>query len=122
MIDVEANGRHYQEMNVDAGVVAQTFLYPVDFGIRADIRTGRFARERHAYLLRNGRLDPDWASVNRDFLTITERAIDTMIHYPVTMTFCGSMTPRSATASTTTWLSSRPTSSKPSASLLILNI
>jgi hypothetical protein len=81
MINVEANGRQYQEMNVDAGVVAQMFLYPVDFGIRVNIQAGRFARERHGYLIRNGRLDPDWASVNRDFLTITERAIDTMIHY-----------------------------------------
>jgi hypothetical protein len=81
MIDVEVNGRHYQEMNVDAGVVAQMFLYPVDLGLRMDLRSGPFARERHAYVVRNGRLDPDWASVNRDFLTITERAIDTMIHY-----------------------------------------
>jgi hypothetical protein len=81
MIDVEANRRHYQEMNVDAGVVAQMFLYPIDLGLRMNLQTGRFARERHAYLIRNGRLDPDWASVNRDFLTITERAIDTMIHY-----------------------------------------
>jgi hypothetical protein len=81
MIDVEANGKHYQEMNVDAGVAAQMFLYPTDFGVRVDLRSGQFARERHAYLIRNGRLDPDWASVNRDFLTITERSIDTMIHY-----------------------------------------
>jgi predicted patatin/cPLA2 family phospholipase len=81
MIDVEANGRRYKEMNVDAGVSAQMFLYPVDLGLRMNFRSGQFARERHAYLVRNGRLDPDWASVNRDFLTITERAIETMIHY-----------------------------------------
>jgi Patatin-like phospholipase len=81
MIDVEANGRRYREMNVDAGVVAQMFLYPADLGLRMNLRSGRLARETHAYLIRNGRLDPDWASVNRDFLTITQRAIDTMIHY-----------------------------------------
>jgi|SRR5882672_487292 len=79
MIDVEANGQRYQEMNVDAGVVAQTFLYPSYLGI--SFRSGRFARERHAYILRNSRLDPDWASVNREFLTITQRSIETMIHY-----------------------------------------
>ena len=28
LIDVEAAGRRYQEMNVDGGAVAQTFLYP----------------------------------------------------------------------------------------------
>jgi hypothetical protein len=81
MIDVEADGRRYQEMNVDAGVVQQALLYPIYFGVRASLQYGQFARERHAYVIRNARLDPDWASVNRDFLTITQRAVATMIHY-----------------------------------------
>jgi hypothetical protein len=33
------------------------------------------------HIIRNSRLDPDWAAVNRTFLTITQRAIATMIHY-----------------------------------------
>ncbi|WP_262299893.1 patatin-like phospholipase family protein [Microvirga sesbaniae] len=81
MINVDANGQRYQEMNVDAGVVQQALLYPMYFGVRASLKYGKFARERHAYIIRNARLDPDWASVNRDFLTITERAVATMIHY-----------------------------------------
>ena len=81
MIDVEADGRRYQEMNVDGGVVAQTFLYPADIGMRVNLRQVELARERHAYIIRNSRLDPDWASVNRRFLTISGRAIATMIHY-----------------------------------------
>jgi hypothetical protein len=81
MIDVEVKGHRYQEVNVDAGVVEQMLLYPIDLGLRMNLRSGQFARERHAYVVRNGRLDPNWASVNRDFLTITGRAIDTMIHY-----------------------------------------
>ena len=81
MIDVEAGGRRYQEMNVDGGAVVQTFLYPPDVGQRVNLRSGQYARERHAYIIRNGRLDPDWASVDRRFLTIAGRAIATMIHY-----------------------------------------
>src|SRR5262245_59971891 len=81
MIDVEANGQRFQEMNVDAGVVAQAFLYPAYLGLELDFRSGRFVRQRSAYVIRNSRLDPDWASVNREFLTITQRSIDTMIHY-----------------------------------------
>jgi hypothetical protein len=81
MIDIEAAGRHYQEMNVDGGAVAQTFLYPADLGLRLNPQSREYARERHAYIIRNGRLDPDWASVDRRFLTITGRAIATMIHY-----------------------------------------
>ena len=82
MIDIEADGKRYQEMNVDAGVVAQAFLYPIHFSMRTKHWTGKFARhERHAYVVRNSRLDPDWASVDRDFLTIVQRSIATMIHY-----------------------------------------
>jgi hypothetical protein len=81
MINVEADGKPFKEMNVDAGVVQQALLYPMYFGVRASLRYGKLARERHVYILRNARLDPDWASVNRDFLTITQRAVSTMIHY-----------------------------------------
>ena len=34
LIDVEAAGRRYQEMNVDGGAVAQTFLYPPEYFAR----------------------------------------------------------------------------------------
>jgi hypothetical protein len=81
MIDVEAAGQRYQEMNVDGGAVAQTFLYPPDIGLRLDLRAGEHRRERHAYVIRNARLDPDWATTDRRFLTIVGRAIATMIHY-----------------------------------------
>jgi hypothetical protein len=82
MIDIEADGVPYAEMNVDAGVVSQAFLYPIHFSLRTKHWTGKFARhERHAYVIRNSRLDPDWTSVERDFLTIVERSIATMIHY-----------------------------------------
>jgi hypothetical protein len=81
MIDVEAGGQRYQEMNVDGGAVVQTFLYPPDIGLRVDLRSAEHTRRRHAYIIRNGRLDPDWASVDRRFMTIVGRAISTMIHY-----------------------------------------
>jgi hypothetical protein len=81
MIDVEAGGQQYQEMNVDGGAVAQTFLYPANIGVRVNMRTRENARERHAYIIRNGRLDPDWAATERQFLPIIKRAIATMIHY-----------------------------------------
>ena len=81
MIEVDAAGRRYQEMNVDGGAVVQTFLYPPDAGLRVDLRSAEHARRRHAYIIRNGRLDPDWAAVDRRFLKIVGRAISTMIHY-----------------------------------------
>jgi len=81
MIDVELDGRHFQEMQVDGGAVAQMFLYPASVGVHADLKQGPLARERHAYLIRNSRLDPQWASTDRALFSIVGRAIDSMIQY-----------------------------------------
>jgi predicted patatin/cPLA2 family phospholipase len=81
MIDVEAGGHRYQEMHVDGGAVAQTFLLPVQVSTIFRRRGNAPVRDRHAYVIRNGRLDPEWSSVDRRLLSITGRAISTMIHY-----------------------------------------
>ena len=81
LIDVEVGGERFQEMHVDGGAVAQMFLYPPSIGLRVDMRQGALARERHAFLIRDLRLDPEWASVDRRLLSIVGRAVDTMIHY-----------------------------------------
>jgi predicted acylesterase/phospholipase RssA len=81
MIDVEAGGHRYQEMHVDGGAVAQTFLLPVQVTTLFRRHGNAPVRDRHAYVIRNGRLDPEWSSVDRRLLSITGRAIATMIHY-----------------------------------------
>ena len=67
-------------MHVDGGAVVQMFLYPPSIGLRTDMRQEVLARERHAFLIRNSRLDPEWASVDQR-LPIVGRAVSTMIHY-----------------------------------------
>jgi patatin-like phospholipase len=81
MIDVTVDGKTYQEMHVDGGAVAQTFLYPSALTRnRAERRrTGQPVVEAKAFIIRNGRLDPEWAAVERRTLGIAGRAIDTMI-------------------------------------------
>jgi len=81
MIDVEADNQHYQEMHVDGGAVAQTFLIPASVGQLANMQSKQYARQRTAYVLRNARLDPEWASVDRRLLSIAGRSIAAMIHY-----------------------------------------
>ncbi len=81
LIDVEANGQRFQEMHVDGGAVVQMFLYPPSISLRGEMRQEVLTRERHAFLIRNARLDPEWASVDRRLLPIVERAVSTMIHY-----------------------------------------
>jgi predicted acylesterase/phospholipase RssA len=75
MIDVVVNGKHYQEMHVDGGASAQVFIYPpmlkiAELGVK---------RQRHAYIIRNARLDPDWADTKRETLSIAGRAVSALI-------------------------------------------
>lgn len=81
LIEVTMDGKTYQEMHVDGGAVAQTFLYPSALTRnRAERkRTGRPVVDARAFIIRNGRLDPEWATVERRTLGIAGRAISTMI-------------------------------------------
>jgi len=76
MIDVEANGQPYQEMHVDGGTTGQVFVYPAAINLYQ-----LFKRERKLYIIRNARLDPQWAQVDRRTLPIAFRAITTLIQY-----------------------------------------
>ncbi len=82
MIDVEANNGSYQELHVDGGAIAQLFLYPPAVGdaIREARSRDHISRERTAYVIFNGRLEPQWTAVERSTLPIAGRAISTMIH------------------------------------------
>jgi predicted patatin/cPLA2 family phospholipase len=74
MVDVELDGKPYQEMHVDGGAIAQLFLYP------PSLEAGRMLkRKRYAYIIRNARLDPDYAMAERRTITIAGRAIATML-------------------------------------------
>ena len=75
LFDVEVDGKKYQEMHVDGGAIAQLFLYPAS----SDMRASGFRRERHAYVIRNARLDPDHSASERRTISIAGRAINTML-------------------------------------------
>jgi hypothetical protein len=78
LIDVEFNGRHYQEMHVDGGTFTQMFLYPS--GVRhGSLFRGIKPRPVRAWLIRNGRFHPFWANVRPRTLPIAEEAISSMI-------------------------------------------
>jgi len=75
MIDVDVDGKHYQEMHVDGGASAQVFVYPPGL----NLSTSGVVRKRTLYVIRNARLDPDWAKVDRSTMTIAARAISSLI-------------------------------------------
>jgi predicted acylesterase/phospholipase RssA len=81
LFDVTLDGQRYQELHVDGGAFAQVFLYPPSV---SQFRRERMARRlpvapARAWVIRNSRLDPEWASVDRQTLSIAGRAITSMI-------------------------------------------
>ncbi len=79
MIEVEVDGRRFQEMHVDGGITADVFLLPgklmvseVDHAVR---RRGR----RRVYVIRNGRLAPEWKPVEASTYAIALRSVSTLI-------------------------------------------
>ena len=81
MFDVTVDGKPYQEMHVDGGAFTRRSSHPVGLTRQRSARmaAGRRVVPATAYVIRNGRLDPDWATVQRRTLSIAGRAIDTMI-------------------------------------------
>ena len=80
MIDVEVNGRKYQEMHVDGGATAQVFVYPPGINVREFQKTaGTTDRKRTLYIIRNSRIDADWAQVERKTLKVMGRAVSSLI-------------------------------------------
>src|SRR5215218_5837803 len=81
LFDATLDGQPFQELHVDGSAFAQVFLYPAS--------VSRFRRERlarrlpvapaRAWVIRNGRLDPEWATVDRRTIGIASRAIAAMI-------------------------------------------
>ncbi|WP_270938124.1 patatin-like phospholipase family protein [Falsiroseomonas oryzae] len=81
LFDVELDGRPHHEMHVDGGAFAQAFLYPaiVTRSRREALARNRRVAPARAWVIRNGRLDPEWAETSRRTVSIAGRAVSTMI-------------------------------------------
>ena len=79
MIDVEADGKRYQEMHVDGAVMKQVFLFPVSRSSESGEPTTTGERERHLYIIRNGRIDAQWGSTQRRTAAVAHRALDALV-------------------------------------------
>jgi len=77
MMDVEVDGKPYQEMHVDGGINKEAFLYPPSFV--APIHRGKVDRKMRAYVIENGQLDPTWENMQRSTIKIAIRAIQSLL-------------------------------------------
>ena len=79
-IQVRVGGQSYDELHVDGGVTRQVFIAPSIFSfVSHDERPGRPATKPRLYVVRNGKIDPEWQSVSENVVSITQRSISTLI-------------------------------------------
>ncbi len=77
-IQVRVGGQNYDELHVDGGVTRQVFVTPSAFSAVSRI-SGKLTTKRRLFVIRNGKIDPEWQSVSENVLSITERSISTLI-------------------------------------------
>jgi hypothetical protein len=79
VIDVEANGRRFQELHVDGGVTSQLFLSPSGIDWQLVAERLRVDGKPQLYVIRNAKLTPTWESVPQRVLPILARTVSTLI-------------------------------------------
>lgn len=81
-IRVDADGRTYDELHVDGGVTSQIFFAPprTRFARFEQLAFGH-ARARTLYVIRNGKLTPDYKPAEERALSLAIRSITTLTKY-----------------------------------------
>lgn len=78
-IQVRADGQDYDEMHVDGGITQQVFLAPTALAFGdIDKAVGRKVNRR-LYILRNGKITPEWQAVDDRVFATAGRSISTLI-------------------------------------------
>jgi predicted acylesterase/phospholipase RssA len=77
-IQVKLGQQNYDELHVDGGITRQVFIVPPALSLNASGQIPRAVKPR-LYVIRNGRIDPEWQPVNENLLAITQRSLTTLI-------------------------------------------
>lgn len=78
-LSVTADGRKYDEMHVDGGTTNQVFLVPSNFTARGvDEIIGR-SPKRTLYVIRNGKVSPEWSAVKPRITAIASKSLNSLI-------------------------------------------
>jgi predicted acylesterase/phospholipase RssA len=75
---VVAGGKHYEEMHVDGGATHGVFLSPAEFSFREIDRAVGVNVNRRLWVIRNGKLAPEYKVTNETTLAIAQRSLETL--------------------------------------------
>lgn len=77
-IKVRAEGRTYEELHVDGGVTQQVFVTPPSLAVR-DIDPAMTRLARRLFIIRNGKINPEWEAVEAGMFSISSRSVNTLV-------------------------------------------
>jgi hypothetical protein len=78
-VKVTADGAVYDEMHVDGGATREVFLIPTQFMAKKTDGNLGINPVRRAYIIRNGRVAPEYKAVKAKTLSIAGRAVSSLI-------------------------------------------
>lgn len=77
-IKVRAEGRTYEELHVDGGVTQQVFVSPPALAVR-DLGPSMKRLASRLFIIRNGKISPEWEAVDAGVFSISGRSVSTLI-------------------------------------------
>jgi predicted acylesterase/phospholipase RssA len=79
-IKVVADGQTFDELHVDGGTSNQAFLFPSNFSLKeGDRQFKRGDLKRELFVIRNGKVTPEFSEVKPRLASIVSRSISTLI-------------------------------------------
>lgn len=78
-IKVTADGQSYDEMHVDGGTSNQAFLLPSNFSVKEVDKANKLKRSRTLYIMRNGKVTPEYSQVKPKLASIVGKSISSLI-------------------------------------------
>lgn len=76
---VRVGGKDYDELHVDGGVTRQVFIPPSILRLVSGGAGQKLIGQARLYVIRNGRIHPQWESVKDNVLSISQRSLSTLI-------------------------------------------
>lgn len=80
-IDVEIDGKRYSEIHVDGGTTSQVFAYPMKLKASTVKNISQGGLKRHLYIVRNGKITPEYHKVEPGLFSVAGRSVETLIKY-----------------------------------------
>lgn len=78
-LNVDVEGKQHDELHVDGGVLEDAFFLPLKLPLDKVVKGAGLRMKRRMYIIRNARSQSEWQAVNPTTLSITERAVWTLM-------------------------------------------